>query len=449
MKLHDYQKEAIKFGLKNRAIYYAIDLGLGKTAIDLHRIRIMKNHGIKSIVFAPIPVIYSTWPEEIQKWGLHLSYAILHGLRKSYILQKEDPDIFLANYEGLKWFREAMANYRPRWKPRSLVLDEGSMIKSPSTVRFKTLKKLNPLWHERRSVLSATPAPNGYHNLWTQYYMLDQGERLGKAYYKFRNRFFHYTGPPLYKTILIPGMDKEIQKRIFPITFRLEAKESDRPELINNNIPLILSDKLMAMYSKLEKDFFLEFEASEATALNAAALSMKLRQFIQGAIYTDGGGYQLIHSLKLDALKSLVEVLDGRPLLCAIQFRFELEMINKAFKKEIPYIAKGVSQKRVQYLKNEWNKGTLPLLLCHPASISHGVNMQKSGNNLLWYAQTWNLEHYLQLIGRLRRQGAVYGKVVNNTFMVKNTVDERIAKALQRKGAVQKDLLDALLNISF
>lgn len=445
MKLHEYQKKAIKFGLENKAVYYAIDLGLGKTAIDLHRIKIMKNHGIKSIVFAPIPVIYNTWPMEIKNWGLDLSFEILHGPEKSYILQKKNPDIFLINYEGLKWFREAISTYAPKWKPRSLVLDEGSFIKDPSTLRFKSLKKMMPLWHERKSVLSATPAPNGYHNLWTQYYMLDRGLRLGKTYNEFRSRFFHYSGPPLFKTTLRPGMDVSIQRLIKDITFRLE--NTDRPyEMVFNNIPLELPPKMRELYNRLEKDFLLEFEGSDATAFSAAVLSMKLRQFIQGAIYTntETKSYEILHQIKTEALKALVEALNGNPLLCAIQFRFELEMINKIFGKEVPYIAKGISPKRVMQLVDEWNSGNIPLLLCHPASIGHGVNMQKSGYNLLWYAQTWSLEHYQQLIGRIARQGQMSKTVVINTLMLKNTIDEKITKTIQKKGITQKDLLDAL-----
>lgn len=448
MKLHDYQKKAIKFGLQHKQVYYAIDLGLGKTAINLHRLKILRNHGIKSIVLAPIPVMYNTWPQEIRDWGLDLSYEILHGPNKSYTLQKKNPDIFLMNYEGLKWFREAVQIYRPHWKPRELTLDEGSWVKAPDRLRFKLLKKMMPLWHERKSVLSATPAPNGYHNLWTQYYVLDQGKTLLPTYYKFRGRFFHYTGPPMYKTLLIPGNDKVIQKIVAPITFRLE--NTDRPyKIVYNNIPLRMPLKVQELYTTLEKDFFLEFDDSEATAMSAAALSMKLRQFIQGAVYLDeepgkDRKYQVIHQIKTGALKALVESLDGNPLLCAIQFRFELDMINRAFKREVPYIAKGRKPAEVKYLLEQWNAGNIPLLLCHPASIGYGVNMQKSGYNLLWYSQTWSLEHYQQLIGRIARQGQKSKQVVISTLMMKDTIDELIAKAIQRKDITQKGLLDAL-----
>ena len=288
MKLHDYQKKAIKFGLQNKAVYYAIDLGLGKTAIDLHRMKILRNHGIPSIVFAPIPVMYNTWPQEIRDWGLDLTYQILHGPNKGRILSSTNPDIFLINYEGLKWFREYTATHDIKWRPRQLTLDEGSWVKAPDRQRFKLFKKMMPLWHERKSVLSATPAPNGYHNLWTQYYVLDQGEALGKTFYKFRGRFFHYSGPPMYKTTIKPGCTKEIEQLIAPKTFRLE-NENTPWELVFNNIPLNMPKKVKELYDKLEKDFFSGFDETEATAMSAAALSMKLRQFIQGGLYIDNG----------------------------------------------------------------------------------------------------------------------------------------------------------------
>ena len=449
MKLHDYQKRGAIKGFRDKIQYYALDTGLGKTAIILHILKHLKKKGIKAIIFAPIPVIYNTWPQEILDWKIDLSWEILHGPDKNYRLQETNPDIFLINYEGLKWFKKAVLNKKIKWEKRALVLDESSMIKSPSTVRFKTLKKLFPLWHDYRYCLSATPAPNGYQNLWSQYFMLDKGEKLLPSYYKFRGRFFNYTGPPLFKTTLRPGQDKIIQKQIAPMTFRLDANDYlTLPKEIYNNIPLTLSDEMMQLYKRLEKDFFLEFENSDATALSAAALSMKLRQFIQGAIYTDAGNgaYEVLHKTKLEALKSFMETASGNPILCAIQFRFELDMITKAFKFEVPYIAGGIGIKRANYLIREWNKGKIPFLLCHPASISHGVNLQFGGYNLLWYGLTWSLGHYIQLIGRLSRQKQKSDRVIISHFLLKNTIDERLSKIIQQKGITQTNLLNALKN---
>jgi SNF2 family DNA or RNA helicase len=320
------------------------------------------------------------------------------------------------------------------------------MIKSPSTLRFKLLKKMMPLWGDYRFCLSATPAPNGYQELWTQYYMLDKGQALTPVYHQFRSRWFNYTGPPLFKTTMRKGADEQIQSLIKPITYRLAAEDYLKmPETIYNDISLTLSEPLRDKYKELEKNFFLEFTESDATAFNAAALSMKLRQFIQGAVYTDqkDGSFYPLHHIKVDALKELLETSAGQPILCPIQFKFELRMIREFIDKSIPCISGGTSiQDSNRYIK-AWNNSELPLLLCHPASLGHGVNLQAGGHIMLWYGLTWSLEHYLQLNGRLRRQGQKNTVTIHHLVM-KDTVDERVVKVLKDKNATQSQLLDAL-----
>jgi SNF2 family DNA or RNA helicase len=217
------------------------------------------------------------------------------------------------------------------------------------------------------------------------------------------------------------------------------------PETIYNDIPLTFSEPLRDKYKELEKNFFLEFTESNATAFSAAALSMKLRQFIQGAVYTDqkDGSFYPLHTIKVDALKELLETSAGQPILCPIQFKFELRMIREFIDKSIPCISGGTSiQDSNRYIK-AWNNSELPLLLCHPASLGHGVNLQAGGHIMLWYGLTWSLEHYLQLNGRLRRQGQKNTVTIHHLVM-KDTVDERVVKVLKDKNATQSQLLDAL-----
>ena len=321
------------------------------------------------------------------------------------------------------------------------------MIKSPTTIRFKTLKKVFPLWSDYRFCLSATPSPNGYHELWSQYYMLDKGQRLLTSYYHFRGTYFHYTGPPLYKTTIRKGSYERIRDAIKPITFRLDANDYlNMPETIYNDIPLELPKKLRSQYKELENNFFLEFAESEATAFSAAALSMKLRQFIQGAVYTDAkrGEFYPLHQIKIDALKELLETAAGQPILCPIQFKFERRMINEIIGGDIPCIAGGTTPTDSSKYIHLWNKGEIPLLLCHPASLGHGVNLQAGGHIMLWFGLTWSLEHYMQLNGRLIRQGQKSSSVTVNHLMMKDTIDERVAKVLKTKNATQSMLLDAL-----
>jgi len=444
LELHQYQKNAIKFGLENKTVLFAMDLGLGKTAVAL---KIMEHLKQKAIVFAPLRVIYSTWPDEIKLWTPKITYDVIHGPNKRNVLMRSKADILLINFDGLKWFSKEVLSSKVKWQRRILVLDESSMIKSPTTLRFKTLKRMMPLWSDYRFCLSATPAPNGYHELWTQYYMLDKGEALGKAFYKFRSMYFWYSGPPLYKTTLKPDCDKHIQKRIKPITYRLEDVDYLKmPKVIYNDITLELTGPLREQYKLLEDQFYLEFTEADATAFSAAALSMKLRQFIQGAVYTDqkDGSFYPLHQIKIDALKELLETSSGQSILCPIQFKFELKMIREFIDKSIPCIAGGTSIAESNTLIKAWNDGKLPLLLCHPASIGHGVNLQAGGHIMLWFGLTWSLEHYKQLNGRLNRQGQKNASVTINHLIMKNTVDERVVKVLKDKDATQSKLLNAL-----
>jgi SNF2 family DNA or RNA helicase len=443
MKLHDYQERAIEFCLKHKTVFLAMDLGLGKTAVALKVIRRTKR---PAIVFAPLRVIYTTWPDEIKKWAPELTYSILHGPNKSSILKNSKADILLVNFDGLKWFAKEIMKTTD-WRKRILVIDESSMIKSPTTIRFKTLKKLFPLWDKYRLCLSATPSPNGYHELWSQYYMLDKGQRLLESYYQFRGTYFNYTGPPLYKTTIRKGSYEKIRDSIRPITFRLDAKDYlNMPDVIYNDITLVLPKRLRDKYKELEDNFFLDFAESEATAFSAAALSMKLRQFIQGAVYTDAkkGEFYPLHQIKIDALKELLETATGQPILCPIQFKFERRMIDEIIGGNIPCIAGGTSIVDSNRYIQEWNKGSLPLLLCHPASLGHGVNLQAGGHIMLWFGLTWSLEHYMQLNGRLIRQGQKSNSVTVNHLIMKNTIDERVASVLKIKDATQSMLLNAL-----
>jgi SNF2 family DNA or RNA helicase len=277
--------------------------------------------------------------------------------------------------------------------------------------------------------------------------MLDKGERLSAVFYQFRNKYFHYTGPPLYKTSIHKGSYKRILDKIRPITYRLDANDYLKmPKTIYNEIPLVLSGVLQSKYKELEDNFFLEFVGADATAFSAAALSMKLRQFIQGAVYTDqkDGSFYPLHQIKVDALKELLETSAGQPILSPIQFKFELKMIREFIDKSIPCIAGGTTNKEANSLIKAWNESKLPLLLCHPASLGHGVNLQAGGHIMLWFGLTWSLEYYKQLNGRLIRQGQKNASVTINHLIMKNTIDERVVTVLKSKDATQSKLLNAL-----
>lgn len=436
MKLHNYQERAISFCLDHKAAFLAIDLGMGKTAIALH---VIQHIGGPAFVFGPLRTIYSSWPEEIEKWTPNLSYAIAHGTNK-YAALNSGADVILMNYDGLNWFsKQKIAMNR-----RMVIYDESSMCKSHATQRFRLLRKLSILWSDYKLCLSATPAPNSLQELWSQYYLLDSGKALGKNITTFRENYctsFSYPGMTVTLYKVLARYHKEIYDRVAPITFRLDAKDYlEMPEITYNEIKVELPPSLRAKYKTLKKEFFLELEGADIEALSAVHVGMKLRQFIQGGLYDEEKKWHRLHNLKLRVLKELVETAAGNPILCAIQFKGELAMIREAFP-SAPVIAGGTLPEQGAKYITSWNKGNIPLLLCHPASLSHGVNLQAGGHTLLWYGLTWSLEQYSQLNGRLYRQGQLRHVVIHHIIM-KDTIDEAVMLALKNKECGLRALLN-------
>lgn len=438
MKLRDYQVKGVEFGYKVKHPYYACDLGTGKTAIALS---LIKKIGEPALVLAPLRPLYSTWPDEIKKWAPDMSYYIMHGSEKS-VKEAVKHDIILLNYEGLKWFSEQ----RGKWKPRTLVLDESSMVKAHDTKRFAFLKKADILWNGYKMCLSATPAPNSLADLWPQYFLLDRGRALGSNISEFRRRYcysFSYPGLPFTQYNIDPARATDIYDAIAPITFRLDVNDYlELPEITYNTISCDLSSTLQAQYKKLEKDFFIELEDAEVAAFSTVTLGMKLRQFIQGGLYDENKKWHDIHRIKANTLKELVDTAAGNPILCAIQFKGELEILRGLFP-SVPVIAGGTNAKLATQYIDQWNNGELPLLLCHPASISHGVNLQFGGHILVWYGLTWSLEQYQQLIGRLYRFGQTANVIIHHILM-RGTIDEAVMRAIESKDYSQRTLLNYL-----
>lgn len=441
MKPHDYQLKAVQFAIAYEHTFMMIDAGMGKTLIAL-----MFQHMLKRpcIVFAPLRVCYMVWPDEIKKWYPQMSFTVLHGPYKNKAL-KLKRDIYLINYDGLPWFfRQCCAGNFPLRK-YGIVFDESTMIKEPSTNRFKILKKMIPMFSKYRMNLSATPAPIGLHNLWSQYYLLDSGRSLGPNYHRFRDKYFNFSGPPYYKTeIKNIESKKEIFKRIRRITYRLSSEDYlQMPDLIHTVYTLRLPPNLLKVYQELEANFAIIFEDGfSINAFSEITLRNKLRQFMQGAIYDADKNYKIMHTLKIDLLKQLLEELQGDPLLVPIQYRFEIEMIQK-FIGPTPYIAGGVGAKQSVEILRKWNTGKIPLLLCHPKSLSHGMNLQAAGRRLLWLALPFSIEDYQQLYSRLWRQGQTR-PVLNHHAVIEGTIDETLLPVLMNRQATQQDLFNAV-----
>lgn len=456
IRLHDYQKKAAKFLFTERFSGLFLDPGLGKTAISLTYTQLLRKYGNvkKVLIIAPKRVCQITWPDEIKKWENYsdLTWSVVHGNNKAQALKK-DVDIYLINPEGLKWL-SAQLDKGCIHDFDVLIIDESTKFKSWKAKRMKILIKMLR-YFSRRHILTGTPAPNGLIDIFSQVYVLDRGEALGKNITRYREAYFNYD-PFKYKYSLKDGCAEIIQSRIAPMILQMSADDYlDLPELIPNKIYVELTNYARDIYEDLERELFAEIEDDEVSLVNGGAKYNACRQVANGALYHQEGyfpsgeekpkpgsrGFYDLHDEKIEALGDLVEELQGKPLLVAYNYKHDLERIKKAFP-QCKVIGEG-SEKDDMKLVRDWNAGKIGMLLGHPASMGHGLNMQDSGRHICWYSLTDNLENYDQFNRRIYRQG-VDSNVTVHHIMAKRTVDEMIYIRNQQKGEVQDSLRDAL-----
>lgn len=460
---HDYQRTAISFLLSNPKSGLFLDPGLGKTSTTLATIKILKNADIIRgvLLIAPLRVIYSVWPQEINKWSnfKDLSCTILHDKTKN-TMWGDNKDIYLINPESLKWLHGELLRGLKNGKPCPfdvLWIDESTKFKSHGSSRFGYIYDMLPLF-KRRHIMTGTPSPNSLLDLWSQIYILDEGKCLGSNFYSFRKKYFFSNDWNKYNWLIRDFSSDLIHKSIAPLVLEMSSKDHlDMPEVVFNDIRVNLPDKAFKHYKKMEKEFFIELDGLEASAEATAQASMKCHQIANGRVYEDiPEGLDedeirefkkrrkpiQIHKSKLEALIDLVDELNGKPLLIAYHYKHDLEAI-KSVLGDVPYIGSGVNPKQTQKLVADWNDGKLPILVGHPASMAHGLNLQAGGNDICWFSLTWSLEDYLQFNARLYRQG-VNGTVRIHHIIAENTIDEVILSRLYDKDKDQKDLREAL-----
>lgn len=436
---HKYQEEAINKIIEIDRCGLFLDMGLGKTVITLTAINDLmfdRFNITKVLIIAPLKVAEDTWIKEISKWDhlTNLSMSLVLGDKAKRIKALETrADIYVINRENVSW----LVTYLGRdWDFDMVVIDELSSFKNPSASRFKSLKKV--IGKSSRVVgLTGTPNPNGYIDLWGQIYLLDSGERLGKTLTRFRDTYFVPDKRDSYRIFtykLKSGADKLINKEISDICISMKADDYlDLPDKIFVNHEISLKNR--KIYDELEKEFYFEFDkGSEVTAASKSVLINKLLQLCNGAVYTDGDKYQVVHDDKLDKLEEIVESTLDSPILCFYQYKHDLDRIINRFD-----FAKELSQDNI----DAWNKGKIKLLLTHPASSAYGLNLQDGGNVIVWFGLPWNLELYQQANARLHRQGQRRNVFIHH-LICENTVEERVLETLQRKGIVQDELLDYL-----
>lgn len=444
---HEYQSKAVSFCLSQGAGGLFIEAGLGKTACILAVLKILKAKKLmkSALIVAPLRVCYSVWPREVEKWldFNELTYEILHGPKKD-VAVKRKADIYLLNPDGFEWFFK-----EKRTNADVLVYDESTGIKHTNTKRFKLLKPaLNRF--RRRYILTGTPAANGLMDLFGQVYVLDQGAALGRYITNYRANFFYATGFGGYEWKLLPGATQLIEEKIAPLVMQLSAKDYlQLPTLIENTVEVDLPAKALKFYKELEEEFLAELASGEiVTAATAATASMKLRQCVNGAVFYENAEgkrkWEAIHNAKLEACRDLVAELNGKPVLIAYEFTHDRERLLKLFGKDTPWLGGGVTPKRSQEIQRAWNAGELPILLGQPQSMGHGLNLQGSGNTIIWFSPSWNFELHSQTISRVHRQGQKASHVFVHTIVARGSIDELVQRTLLKKDYTQQALFAAL-----
>lgn len=443
--LHKYQHTGVEHILNNSHAGLFLDMGLGKTVTTLTAANKLMYEELDIntvLIIGPKRVVENVWTSELEKWDhlKHLKMSRVIGPEKKRLeALRTKADIYLISRDNIAWL---CGQYGGSKLPFDmLIIDESSSFKNPKAVRFKALKLIQPCF-KRVVILTGTPAPNGLIDLWPQIYLLDRGERLGKTITAYRDNFFRpgkRNGAIIYTYDIQKDGDERIHKQIDDICISMKAADYlDLPKKIDNYIYIELPEKIKQSYEDFEKEQVLSLMSDkEITALSAAALSGKLLQFANGAIYDENKDWHEIHQLKLEALEDIIEANQGKPILLAWTFRHDMERLMHHFRKLNP------RQLKTDQDISDWNAGKIQLMMMHPASGGHGLNLQTGGNTIVWFGQNWSLELYEQFNARLDRQGQTQSVIVHH-LICKDTEDESVVKSLANKQHKQDGLMLAL-----
>lgn len=441
---HKYQSYATDFIINNPIAAVLLEMGLGKSVITLTAMKKLfeTNTVCKVLVIAPLRVARDTWPQEIKKWD-HLKgmkYAVAVGTeteRKAAILRNEP--VTIINRENVDWLINKSGL---PFDFDMVVIDELSSFKSYGAKRFKALLKVRP-FIKRIVGLTGTPSSNGLMDLWAEFRILDFGKRLGRYITRYRLSYFEpdkRNAQMVFSYKPLPRAEDAIYDKISDITISMKSVDYlDMPECVINEVLVFMSPSEQSVYDDFREDMVVKLKNEEIDAANAAVLSGKLLQMANGAVYDEMGEAHLIHDRKLDMLEDLIEGANGKPVLVAYWFKHDLVRIEQRLKTlKIPYAKLDTSDSI-----ERWNKGEVPVMLCHPASSGHGLNLQAGGSTLIWFGLTWSLELYQQTNARLWRQGQKETVVIHH-IICGGTIDEDVMDALKRKEKTQSALIDAV-----
>lgn len=446
--LHEYQERGVNHIIDNGYCALFLDMGLGKTVTALTAIKELLDNCIISnaLVIAPKKVTQVTWGNEIKNWKhlQGLAISVIDGTAKQRReAMAAKADIYAVSRDNIVWLVLECGGVKLPYD--MVVIDELSSFKNHASKRFRAMRKVRK-FIPRVVGLTGTPAPNGLIDLFAQMYLIDEGQRLGKTVTAYRDRFFRpgkRNGDTVYTYELKAPQnetEQQISDLISDITISMTAEDYLKmPDKIMLYDYVDLAPKVLAMYRDFEKEQILELINSDEpiSAASAAALSNKLQQFANGAIYDAERNVRDIHDEKLDKLEELVEAANGEPVLIAYSYKHDLERIMRKLKAYRP-----VKLEKPDHIA-DWNAGKIPVLVTHPASAGHGLNLQKGGHNIIWFGNTWSLELYQQFNARLYRQGQ--GKPVTIRHIVtRGTIDEKIIKSLDGKRETQDGLMESI-----
>ena len=446
--LHPYQERALEHIMDNEYCALFLDCGLGKTVTTLTAIKELLDNCIISnaLVIAPKKVTQVTWSDEIKNWEhlQGLTISVIDGTAKQRReAMAAKADIYAVSRDNIVWL--VLEHGGVKLPYDMVVIDELSSFKNHASKRFRAMRKVRK-FIPRVVGLTGTPAPNGLIDLFAQMYLIDEGQRLGKTVTAYRDRFFRpgkRNGDIVYTYELKAPQnetEQQISDLISDITISMTAEDYLKmPDKIMLYDYVDLAPKVLAMYRDFEKEQILELINSDEpiSAASAAALSNKLQQFANGAIYDAERNVKDLHDEKLDRLEEIVEAANGEPVLIAYSYKHDLERIMQKLKAYKP-----VKLERPEHIA-DWNAGKIPVLVTHPASAGHGLNLQKGGHNIVWFGNTWSLELYQQFNARLYRQGQ--GKPVTiHHIVTRGTIDEKIIKSLDGKRETQDGLMESI-----
>lgn len=466
-KLYPYQSRAAWHLFRHPRQALFAGLGSGKTGIVLHVLeKLLVGFEIqKVLVVAPVAVCKAVWRQEAQVWPktrwLRFSLCVGNAKQREKAL-KEDAEIYLINYESLPW----LINRSEIKEFDTLVLDESTMVQNASSVRFAGKgRRLNPKYEEgsdlpkwlppvtglkkvvgnfdRVHLMTGTPKPGEYMGLWSQMFCLDLGKALQPTITKFRQKYYYRYGPEFYHIKLRDDdCKKEIQRLLKPLCYRIPSKEvaAVLPKVTERTYLVDLPAKAKSVYDELKEDFFAEIDDQPITVENIAIRSNKLQQVCQGAVYDDNKNVVQIHKEKIDMLDALLTDLGGRNALVIYSFRHDLDNLLK-FRK-FPVLKSRASEKELNQIIDGWNAGKYPVVYGHPGSMSHGLNLQGGGFDVIFFGLTWSLDRYQQTIGRLRRNGQKNDVVFVHRIACRNSVEDWLMlPRLRERGESQREFL--------